>query len=664
MQLPVPTLVPEKSTGNVSMGAGALVADWQRSPWGTSADLGVLDGTQVARLGDAGLLAWLCEERPDAIGFTTTVWNVERTLGLCRKIRQALPGTRIWLGGPEVAADAWFVADGAVERSWFDVAVEGEGEGHLAGLVRELSETSVQGPSIRALGARGAGPETSLLVNPFESKVLAPDGDATVWVEFSRGCNSGCSFCRYHGGRGKRVVRSSHESVRDFFRWARRAEVSQIYVLDPSLDAFPDLREFLRLIASENPPPRIPLFVEMRAEAVDEEVGRALFKAGVVRVECGLQTLTPLAMKRMGRHVDWERFSAGARQIAQSGIDVRVDLMLGLPGDAPESMLETMGKLAAAELAGCTQPFRTQVLPGTPLRRRADQWGVDYEPRPPYRIRRTPTWEASHLAQSLAWAGEHLGVNVTPDDEPVIEVPAWAVPGVAADRMQRDGGGYQSVVYGDSARGAVGQYSWNLFTEAGRNAARNETFGLVGTPCTLWFTLGEGELPLALRLVRDLCEREPHVPLAIVLDAPVGSLAQICGAMSEVANAHETYLERVYGGCGSQSARTIRLHPMLQAREIHELAPGLLTRLRGYGRVMWRLEVPRWEDVVSGVGRLLLPPSDLVLLATAEAGGVPAGLFQRVFEESYFSDQVIWERFDRQWRWTAFLARVRGDSVA
>lgn len=680
LQLPVPTLVPEEATGNISMGAGTLVAHWRASLQADLADVEVLDGLQVARLGDAALLAWITSQQPQAVGFTVTVWNAERTLGLCARLRETLPQCHIWLGGPEVAADTWFVQEEADERALFDVAVEGEGEGPFHDLIMDLVESPVRSNQPgRFVAARPPDSAASLaLRNPFQAGILQPDVDGTVWVEFSRGCPYRCSFCRYHGGRGHHVVRAGVDEIASFFRWARAADVRQVYVLDPSLDAYPDLDGLLACIARENPPPRIPLFVELRAEEVDDRRALLLFKAGVARVECGLQTLTPLAMKLMGRQVDWQRFSQGAGRLRDAGIDLRVDLMLGLPGDTPEQMKQAFQKLHEAQLADCAQPFMTQVLPGTRLRKMAETWQIEHLSRPPYLVLSTPLWSLAHLSGGLGWAGDQLGVNVAPDNEPVVHVPDWVGPNwgekACADPSNADAEACDGIALGDpgweqhtfsySTHGAVAQYSWNLCTRRGRQALASQTFERVGTPCCIWLTMTLQQQKVAIEALLRLRDQEPHLPLTLMLDVPPDDVLFVSEGMGAFVRTSRSYLEYVYDSTNEPHLTGVRLHPVLPVAAAAEVPRETLERLRQLGRVVWRVDVSRLSQVPSAVGRCLVPPRDLLLVSVEERGELPDGLLQKLYAESYFADQVIWDHPLRQGRWTAFLARVRGDVLA
>ncbi len=70
---------------------------------------------------------------------------------------------------------------------------------------------------------------------------------------------------------------------------------------------------------------------------------------------------------------------------------MKVDLIIGLPGDTVDSIRRGLDYLHDSRLYSSVQVFNLAVLPGTAFRQEADQLGLEYQPRPPYYVTRTPT---------------------------------------------------------------------------------------------------------------------------------------------------------------------------------------------------------------------------------------------------------------------------------
>ena len=156
-------------------------------------------------------------------------------------------------------------------------------------------------------------------------------------METSRGCRYRCKFCYYPKSYDS-IYRMSAGQIEANLRHACQRGVKEIYLLDPTLNQRPDFAGFLRLLAQGNPDRQFTYSAELRAEGIRPETARLLREANFQEVEVGLQSVDAEAQKLMGRHVSLEAFERGARAMLDEGIRVRVDLILGLPGDTVDSV--------------------------------------------------------------------------------------------------------------------------------------------------------------------------------------------------------------------------------------------------------------------------------------------------------------------------------------
>ncbi|MBM4321908.1 MAG: hypothetical protein FJ125_18720, partial [Deltaproteobacteria bacterium] len=212
-QLPLPSPIHEADDANQPLAAGLLLSHAARA--------GALDGVEARILpvelastaGDRALVAAIADFRPDLVGFSTTMWNVDRTLWVARRLREVLPGVQVVLGGPEVTPDN----ERLLAATGWDVLAFGEGErsfgellrwlrsGRAAGalplsglLVRDAAqpgEPQHGGP--RAIGA--PPPPLSDLddLQPYlEGWLPVPVGSEAL-LETTRGCRHRCRYCYY-----------------------------------------------------------------------------------------------------------------------------------------------------------------------------------------------------------------------------------------------------------------------------------------------------------------------------------------------------------------------------------------------------------------------------------------------------------------------------------
>ena len=67
----------------------------------------------------------LYQKKPDIVGFSFYIWNIEETIKVIRMLKKVKPDVKIIVGGPEVTYDYDFWLDRVPE---IDVIVIGEGE--------------------------------------------------------------------------------------------------------------------------------------------------------------------------------------------------------------------------------------------------------------------------------------------------------------------------------------------------------------------------------------------------------------------------------------------------------------------------------------------------------------------------------------------------------
>ncbi len=415
IQLPIPPLGSQAASENVPLAAGCLATALPPHNRDGCERIAIFPGEEAGTLGDAALLHAVVQRAPAAIGFTCYLWNIERTLWLCRQIKERLPKTTVLLGGPEIQPDNRWVWN----AGGFDAAVVGEGEETFRRWLDMRNQRSAWadvpglwvGPTFAP--PRQPAPPVSLaaLQSPYTAGLLIPH--ETMWLETARGCRYRCKFCAYHQGR--RTIRSFAEAeLRANLRLAIRHRVREVFLLDPTLNQRRNFAGFIDLLAEENREHQIRFSAELRAEGIDSALARKLRNANFAEVEIGLQTVEPAAQAAIGRRVDLDAFARGAQAIRAAGIRTRTDLILGLPGDTIDSMRRAIDFLVDRELFDELQLFPLSLLPGTPLAAEAERWKLQAQPRPPYYVVANAAVNWIEIAQLVEETQRRLGIEYDP----------------------------------------------------------------------------------------------------------------------------------------------------------------------------------------------------------------------------------------------------------
>ena len=363
-------------------------------------------------LGDRALADAILARGPALVGFTCYLWNIQRTIWIARQLKTARPDLLILLGGPEITADNRWV----LEETCVDLAAIGEGEQTFVELLAALHDGR-GATSIAGLWARGAGlpapraalTNLDLVSSPYIEGILDATEEQTMLMETSRGCRYRCKFCYYPKSYDS-IYRMSAAEIEANLRHACGRSVKEIYLLDPTLNQRPDFADLLRLLARGNPDHQFTYSAELRAEGIRAETARLLRQANFQEVEVGLQSVDPAAQRLMGRPRESRFVPARRRAMLEEGIRVRVDLILGLPGDTVDSVRRGLEYLDRERPFTELQVFNLSVLPGTAFRQTAAELGLEYQSRPPYYVLKTPTLELDDLYMLMEEAQEVFGI--------------------------------------------------------------------------------------------------------------------------------------------------------------------------------------------------------------------------------------------------------------
>ncbi len=405
MQLPV----PNNPSLNTPLAAGYLKAYAHEQGLDSSA-IELLPRSLTDYAGDALLVDAIVARRPDVLGISLYTWNSERSLDIVRQVKACLPELRVVVGGPEVQKDnLWVLWHRAI-----DIAVIGEGEQTFVDLLRFWGRDvgqydlhiplmsgqatlnpleAIPGIAYRHEGAvhftadRVSLNDLSIIPSPYLSGYLNVPNDGMLMVEVSRWCPYSCSFCLYGRNMGTKLGNRYFglERVLAEIRWGREQGIKRIHFVEANLNLVPLFWPLMHALEDLNADRQMTFYAELRGEHLTEDVVAALDRANVRYVEVGLQTANLTALKASLRRTDLRKWAAGTRKLYEHGIEVFLDVILGLPADDQAGIAETLDFIRREEL-GSYDVFTLQVLPGTAVRQQAQQYSLSFQERPPYYV--------------------------------------------------------------------------------------------------------------------------------------------------------------------------------------------------------------------------------------------------------------------------------------
>ncbi|MBK5202110.1 MAG: radical SAM protein [Prolixibacteraceae bacterium] len=112
-----------------------------------------------------------------------------------------------------------------------------------------------------------------------------------------------------------------------------------------------------------------------RAESMDEELARELYRAGCRKVHFGIESLSQDALDRMGKNTTVEKMLRGVEIAENNGINTMSLFLVGLPGDTYKNIEETKANRLRSRI---TQygPNICWVLPNTSIYNKAKEYGM------------------------------------------------------------------------------------------------------------------------------------------------------------------------------------------------------------------------------------------------------------------------------------------------
>ncbi len=342
----------------------------------------------------------LCE-KPDIIGFSCYIWNVEYVNRLTVLINSVNKDIEIILGGPEVSYDA-HKTFGTLP---IDYIIEGEGEETY----RELLEAKLLNNNIEEiLGLyyrKGEevlykGPrklmDMNKLIFPYNSKEDLEN--KIVYYEGSRGCPFNCKYClssTVHGVRFLDIIRVKNE-----LDYLIDHKVKLVKFVDRTFNCNHAFAKEIWGHLIERKTDTVFHF-EISADLLTKEEIELLRRApkGRFQFEVGVQTTDSKVLSNINRKVNFEILEEKVNELLSlKNIHQHLDLIAGLPEDTLDSFIKSFNDVHSIEPEVIQLGF-LKLLKGSSMREDSSKYNMVYSPYPPYEILKTSTMSYEDLME-------------------------------------------------------------------------------------------------------------------------------------------------------------------------------------------------------------------------------------------------------------------------
>ena len=361
--------------------------------------------------------------KPDIVGISCYIWNVNYGLQLARDLHKVLPDVDIWLGGPEVSFDGPRILEKEPEILGI---MKGEGEETFAALLqcyeelgntvqhwRGQKERSKQDDSKAAEDSRklesfwkklellpavsyrdGDGqikdhpvrPVMDMSRIPFLYKNLEGFENRIVYYESSRGCPFSCSYCL--SSIDKSVRFRDLRLVKQELGFFLEQRVPQVKFVDRTFNCKKShAMEIWRFIL-EHDNGVTNFHFEIAADLLDEDALALMeqMRPGLIQLEIGVQSTNPATIREIRRTMNLEKVrQVTARINAGHNVHQHLDLIAGLPFEDYSSFAKSFNDVYAMEPEQLQLGF-LKVLKGSYMYEMAEQYGLVYREEPPYEV--------------------------------------------------------------------------------------------------------------------------------------------------------------------------------------------------------------------------------------------------------------------------------------
>lgn len=333
--------------------------------------------------------------RPDMIAATCWLFNHEQLLHILSRAKSLLPNCYITLGGPE------FLGDNKAflyKNKFVNGVFRGEGEEVFPHWLKVWNHSTDEWKPITGLCYLNESEEYedngiarvmnfSDLVPPEKSRFFNWS-KPFVQLETTRGCFNTCAFCVSGGEKPVRTI--SLDAIRERLNIIHQQGIKNVRVLDRTFNYNTRRAKELLTLFKEYAP-EICFHLEIHPALLSEELKQELatLPKGLLHLEAGIQSLREPVLEKSRRIGKLSDALEGLKYLCSlTNMETHADLIAGLPLYHLSEIFEDVRTLAEYG-AGEIQLESLKLLPGTEMKRRAEELGIQYAPLPPYEVLQT-----------------------------------------------------------------------------------------------------------------------------------------------------------------------------------------------------------------------------------------------------------------------------------
>lgn len=322
--------------------------------------------------------------QPDVVGANSVTLNFPRAADIIAAVKAHNPEIITIMGGPHVSFD---VTNTLQQYPSIDMIVIGEGEATIAALVPVIKNRSLW-RNIGGIAYRENGQVVVTESRPFIEDLDSLPLPARHLLPLSRyralgyppsmitgrGCPYSCIFCLGRRMVGKKPRQRSASCIVEEIEQILSYGFTMINIAD---DLFTAHKEKVRQVCGEIERRGLHFIwtAFARVNTVDSETLAMMQKAGCQWVSFGLETGNADMLKRIKKAATLDQARQAVHLCKEAGIHPHASFVVGLPGESPETLDETM---TFAEGLGIDYGFHFLApFPGTTVMEKREKYDLE-----------------------------------------------------------------------------------------------------------------------------------------------------------------------------------------------------------------------------------------------------------------------------------------------
>ncbi|MBW2592633.1 MAG: cobalamin-dependent protein [Deltaproteobacteria bacterium] len=323
--------------------------------------------------------------QPDFVGLTSVTMTFDNAIGIVKDVKNVDPNIITVMGGPHVT----FCAEETLGLyPELDFIVIGEGEETIVELTRTARNdrkwADVKGIAYRD-GSRAviteARPFTDVNTLPLPARHLTPLGryralGMPISMTSSRGCPFHCIFCVGRKMVGAKIRYRNARNVVDEMEYLSTLGFHQINLAD---DLFTANKKHCHEVCDEiiRRGVNIKWTSFARVDTVSTDVLIKMKAAGCQAVSFGIESANAQILETIKKGITLKQVVDAIKMCNTAGIMPHGSFILGLPGETPETIRETVDFGLEMKKLGLSYGFHLLApFPGTEIRDRCDHYGI------------------------------------------------------------------------------------------------------------------------------------------------------------------------------------------------------------------------------------------------------------------------------------------------